>query len=380
LTQDLQETQQDLELRVVERTHDLERRARYLEATAEVARGMASVLDLDVLLRQVVTLLCERFELQRAGVFLLDASGEWAEAAVRASFVGGKLQVIDEELRLQVGGKSIIGRVALSGEAYLTSDVREDPFYFGTAETSTTRSELALPLQSRGEVFGVLDVQSSEVGAILEQDVLVMQTLADQVAMAINNARLFRRLGEALTAERRARGELSQEAWRDLLRAQPNLGFLSDARGTLPVGDAWDAEMLAAVQSGVAARGEGDEKALAMPVKARGEVVAVIDAHLPDEAAAWTPEQVSLLETLSRQLAVALESAQLYRESQRRARREAMTREITDKMRRAASVEEIVRVAVDELAGVLGRSRTFVRMGVGEALLAERHEEQDDDA
>jgi GAF domain-containing protein len=112
-----------------------------------------------------------------------------------------------------------------------------------------------------------------------------------------------------------------------------------------------------------------------MPIKVRGQVIGVIDAHKPDEGSAytgageagakpgWTAEQTTLLEALADQLGAALESARLYRDAQRLATRERLTREITDRMRRVTSVEGIVQTAVDELFNVLGVSRTFVRLG-----------------
>ena len=112
-----------------------------------------------------------------------------------------------------------------------------------------------------------------------------------------------------------------------------------------------------------------------MPIKVRGQVIGVIDAHKPDGAGEWTSEEVALMETLTEQLGVALESARLYQDTQRRAVHEQLTREITDKMRRATGVEDIVRTTVDELSRVLGTSRTFARLGVTPALQAELRDE-----
>jgi GAF domain-containing protein len=191
-----------------------------------------------------------------------------------------------------------------------------------------------------------------------------MQTLADQVAMAISNARLFKQAQESLEAERRAYGELSRQAWRELLRTRPDLGFLSDERGTYPASDLWEPQMEVALQRGETTPGDGDGTTLAVPIKVRGQVIGVIDAHKPDGAGEWTAQEAALMETLTEQLGVALESARLYQDTQRRAGREQLAREITEKMRSVASVEDIIQTAVDELSRVLGTSRTFVRLGL----------------
>jgi GAF domain-containing protein len=240
-------------------------------------------------------------------------------------------------------------------------DVGEDAVFFDNPDLPETRSEVALPLRARGDIIGVLDVQSEEPEAFSEEDVRALQAIADQVAVAVSNARLFRQVEETLDAERRARGELAREAWADLVRTESRLGFQSDERGTLPAEDVWDPEMVSAVRTGQAAFARDGEAALAVPVKARGQVIGVIDAHLPSGTDGWTPEQQELLETLAQQLGVALESAQLYREAQMLARRERLTAEITDRMRSATDLDELLQTAIRETAAVLGASRAFVQ-------------------
>ena len=175
------------------------------------------------------------------------------------------------------------------------------------------------------------------------------------VSVALSGMNTVQQVEETLEAERRARGELTREAWADLLRARPTLGFQSDEQGTLPARDIWDPEMVSAIRTGQTALARDGEAALAVPVTARGQVIGVIDAHLPPGAAGWTPEQQELLEML------ALESAQLYREAQMLAARERLTAEITDRMRSTTDLDELLRTAIQETAAVLGASRAFVQ-------------------
>jgi GAF domain-containing protein len=219
-----------------------------------------------------------------------------------------------------------------------------------------THTELALPLTIRGETVGVLDIQSTEDHAFSDEDVTVLQALADQLAVAISNARLFQQAQESLEAERKAYGEVSRDAWKEMLLAQPDLGFMRDRRGLVPV---------SAVQSEDVQTVFEEANNLQTPIKVRGHVIGVIDSRKPDGAGSWTPEEVALLELLADQLGTALEGARLYKDAQRRAARERLTRDITDKMRRATSIEGVVQAAVDELFEALGTSRAFVRLGIG---------------
>ena len=357
---ELEEEREHLEQTVEERTLDLTRRARYLEATAEVAREAASMLDLQELLAHVVNLVSERFGFYHAGIFLPDPTSEWA--VLQAASSAGGQRMLARGHRLRVGEEGIVGYVTGQGRPRIALDVGDDAVFFENPDLPDTRSEIALPLRARGEIIGALDVQSMEPEAFTEEDVAMLQTLADQVGVAISNARLFQQAEESLAAERRAYGELSGKSWKELLHTQPDLGFLRDERGIFPAGDVWRSGMEVAVRTGQATLDEGSATSLAMPVKVRGHVIGVIDAHKPDGAGAWTPEEITLLRTLSDQLGVALESARLYQDAQRRAARERLTGEITDRMRRTPNMDELMKTTIQELSAVLGTSRIFVQL------------------
>jgi len=360
MTLRMQELVQGLEQEVAERTEDLARRTRYLEATAEVSRDATSVLDPEELLSRVVALISERFAFHRIGIFLLDPTGEWA--VLRATSSEGGRQALARGLRLRVGEEGIVGYVARTGKPYVAPDVSDDALFVYDQDVADTRSELVLPLQARGEIIGVLDVQSPEPGVFGDEDVVVLQTLADQVAMAISNARLFQQTQESLEAERRAYGELGHEAWRELLRTRPDLGFIRDERGISPAGDLWLPEMEAVLQTGRSAAGKDGATGLAWPITVRGRVIGVIDARKPKDSGEWTAEQVALLEALTEQLGVALESARLYQDTQRRATREQLTGQVTARIRETLDVETVLETAVREISEALGLAALDVRL------------------
>jgi GAF domain-containing protein len=245
--------------------------------------------------------------------------------------------------------------------------VGEDAVFFDNPDLPETRSEIALPLRARGQVIGALDVQSRMPGAFSEEDVAVLQTLVDQVAVAIGNARLFQQAQASLEAERRARGELSRQAWQELLRTQPELAIVRDERGILPVDFRPDAEVEQALQTGRVAMGEGSQDdgapaGLAVPIRVRGQVIGAIDAHKPAAGGQWTPEQIVLLQTLSEQVGDALEDARLYQETQRRAAQEQLLGEVTARMRESLEMETVLRTAAEEMRQTLGLDRVVVRL------------------
>jgi len=205
---ELEEHKESLEETVEERTRDLARRAHYLEATSDVAQDATSVLDPQNLLSRVVALVSERFGFDHTGIFLLDATGEWA-VLTAASSEGGQ-RMLARGHRLRVGEEGIVGYVAGRGEPRVALDVGADAMFLDNPDFPHTRSEMALPLRVRGEIIGALDVQSEEPEAFSDEDVAVLQTLADQVATAISNARLHDQAQQEIAERKRAEEALKE--------------------------------------------------------------------------------------------------------------------------------------------------------------------------
>jgi signal transduction histidine kinase/DNA-binding response OmpR family regulator len=175
-----------------------QRRSKLLEAGARVGWNITSILDLDALLNTTVDLICDEFGFYYSGVFLVDESGRWA--LLRAGRGEAGAAMLAEGHRLEVDAHSMIGAAISTCEARIALDVGEEPVHFHNPNLPLTRSEMALPLIVGSEVIGAVSVQSTEEAAFDDDDVAALQAMVDQLAVAINNARLLEDL-EAAHAE-----------------------------------------------------------------------------------------------------------------------------------------------------------------------------------
>jgi GAF domain-containing protein/HAMP domain-containing protein len=355
----LQETMSDLERRGI----DLQRRALQMQASTEVSRAATSILDMDVLIRQIVDLIRERFALYYVGLFLVDETGEWAVLRTGTGEAGQDMVARGHRIRV---GEGMIGWSIANAQARVEEEVGADGVRLATPELPDTRSEAALVLRSRGRVLGALTVQDDHPDAFDEQSIAVLQSMADQVAVAIDNARLFAESRDALEAERRAYGAISGQAWREVLYKQSGLGYRYDQGSLIPLADHQSQD------EGTGNGGErrvDSEKALPdlnVPVRVRGQVIGTINAHKPDGATDWTEEEAVVMQTLAEQLGVAMESARLYQDIQTRAARERVTGEVASKFRESLDMERVLRTATEEIYQALGLERVMVRLEMSE--------------
>jgi GAF domain-containing protein/HAMP domain-containing protein len=363
MTRQLRELMEGLEQRVAERTRELEHRAVQLATAAEVSRNATSVLDPDELMHQTVNLIRDRFGLYYVGLFLLDEAKRWA--VLRAGTGEPGHQMLKAGHRLQVNEESMISWCITHGQARIALDVGKEAVHFDNPLLPETRSEMALPLISRGQVIGALTVQSTETAAFSDVDISVLQTMADQVAVAIDNARLFREVQSSLEEAQAIHQHYLREAWEGFTPLPETLlRYQYTEPGVTSSGEAWLLAMTKAVQQGdaiTAADGrEGVE--LAVPIILRGQTIGALGLRR-DEADLWTADDIAVVEAVAEQVALTLENMRLFEETRRRAQREQMIREITTKMRSSTDLDTILQTTVQELAKVLGTSRTFVQLG-----------------
>ncbi len=168
---------------------DAERKANELETAAEIAKDSASTLSLDTLLNSIVYLLCSRFGYYHASIFLVDDNNEFAVIQESTGTAGRELKAA--HYRLQIGSNTVIGQCTASGKPVVLNDVTRSDFFIPNPLLPNTHSEMGIPLISNNQVIGALDIQATEHNAFVEENVMVLTILADQIAVAIKNARSY---------------------------------------------------------------------------------------------------------------------------------------------------------------------------------------------
>ena len=342
-----------LEQRVASRTQDAERRARQIQTASELSATIAAIRDLDTLLAEVTHRISARFGFYHVGVFLLDEAGEYA--VLRAANSPGGSRMLRRGHRLRAGEEGIVGYVMAAKQPRIASDVGEDAVFFDNPDLPETRSEMALPLVVGDTLVGILDVQSKEGSAFTKEDVTVLQGLAGQLAVSIENARLFAESERALEAMRQAYGEVSRESWARLVQSMTELRYVSTSEGVRAVPREGQ-EVLPE-----ATRVAGNE--LAVPLKVRDQVLGGFRVSKPDGDGVWSPEEIALIESLTDQLSVALESARLYQDTQRRAAQERMLGEIASQFTQSLDLDTVLQIAVQELGQLPGVVEASVHVG-----------------
>jgi GAF domain-containing protein len=208
-----------------------QRRAQQLAAATEVSRASISLLNPDELIVKVAELIRERFDLYYAAIFLVDDENKWAVLRYATGEAGQ--QLLARGHRLEVGGKSMVGAAIATRQARIALDVGQEPVRFNNPFLPLTHSEMALPLIVGESVFGALDVQSTEVNAFSEADISVLQTMTDQIAIALQNARLYRETQRRSQLEQRI-NRLTRQIRRSIdpdVIISTTISELSDALG-----------------------------------------------------------------------------------------------------------------------------------------------------
>lgn len=341
-------------------------RAIRLQTSAEVSRAITQMHDMDKLLPQVTELISQRFGFYHASVFLIAANNR--TVVLRAANSAGGQRMLTRGYRLDINDPDIVCRAIRDREPCIGLDVGQDAVRFEIPELPSTRSEIALPLRVGDRVIGALDVQSAEPTAFDEEDIAALATLADQVTIAIENARLIRQAREALDEAEAVYSQMLMGQWEGMTRKrrfapgeyvqvlalQPDDVPLTAAeqaveRGKVVVINSNDAET-----PGVSE--------LAAPIQLQGQTIGVLNLQEMEGERHWTQDDITLIQEIADQVGQALEKARLFDESRRRAQREQATRQITDRIRGRTEVDAMLQTAIRELAQTLRAPRVFVRL------------------
>ncbi|MCL4275717.1 MAG: GAF domain-containing protein [Anaerolineales bacterium] len=361
-----------LEKRVEERTRDLEaerqqseKHARELVTVGEISKLINSEQRLENLLSLITRLVSERFGFYHVGIFMVDESRQFA--ILQAANSEGGRNMLKREHKLRVGESGIVGYVAKFGAPRIALDVGLDAVFFNNPDLPNTRSEMALPLKLRDEVIGVLDVQSEEPGIFTDEDANTLGILADQIAIAIENARLFAKTRESLSELQSMYRQNLQEGWRTFIREEAAAGYHQSVGGgkklTQPITtDEIQEAMYRGDVMQLHADGKTQESILVVPIKLRGQVIGVMRVKAPTKDRQWTGAEVNLAEAVSERLSLALDNARLLQESQRRAIKERTISEITGKIGSSINLENVLLTAVEELGRTIPGSEVIINL------------------
>ncbi|MCK6538948.1 MAG: GAF domain-containing protein [Anaerolineales bacterium] len=353
-----------LEERVVERTRELEGQTTRLHLAAQIARDVASARDLESMLDQSTNFILERFKLYHTGIYLLDQKGERLVLAASPTKAGR--QMIAEDHRLDINGEGIISRAALTGEPRVLRDHEPDARRDRNHLLPNTRSEMALPLKVENRIIGVLDVHSDLPDAFDENDITVMQILADQLAIAIERTRLLQQTQENLKELQQAYGRSTREGWESLVGSGllKNAGYRFD---NVRIQSIKTAPELGeeAMQSGkpIVRSENGNDSSrqavAAIPVKLRGQSIGVVTVKLKE---GYNPNTITTIEQAVERLAASLESARLFEEARTRADREQAISQVTAAITSAPEFDAILRTTVIEIGRALGDSEVSIQL------------------
>ena len=344
-------------------------RAARLQASSVVSRVIIQEHDMDKLLPQVTELISRRFGFYHVAVFLISAN-ERTTTLCAANSSGGQ-RMLAQGYEMEISASNVVGRAIRSGELCIGLDVGEGAVSFDIPELPDTRSEVALPLRTGDTVIGVLDVHSVEPSAFDEEDIVTLSTLADQVAISIENARLMQQSQDALEEAEAVYSQMLMGQWEGLTRKRrfspgEYIQALAPSPDNVPLIAAEQAMKRGNVVAISGADSSDSEtpgvSELAAPIQLQGQTIGVLDLQELEGERHWTQDDVILIQEVADQVGQALEKARLFDESRRRAHREQSTRQITDRIRGRTEVDAMLQTAIRELAQTLRAPRVFVRL------------------
>lgn len=366
LTKALRAEQASLERRVEERSADLKQRIEQFEVASQIAREISGETNLENLLVNAVNRIRDRFGFYHVGVFVNDERNEYA--VLRAATGEAGRAMLERNHRLKIGEIGLVGIAASRGEARIALNVEGDMIHYKNPLLPETRSEIALPLRTGDQTIGVLDVQSVVENAFTQDDVRILQTIADQLAVALQKTKLVEDLQRSLEELEASTKAATQKAWRMHLRnTRQHLAYrYHDSRlDDDEVIESEQAREALATGKPILRTTGTDEQGrpytvYAVPIKLRNQVLGVVDIRFASTNV--SPDLISLIESTVSRLAVSLENARLMEEIRFRAERERLVSEISSKVRSASDVDSVLRTAIQEIGKSLGVAEVMVQL------------------
>ncbi len=322
----------------------------------EIGRTITAILDPDELLTRAVHLIGDEFECYYTAIFLTDTSGQLAELKAATGEAGKVLR--ETKYQVDINGKNAVGTVMRTKQVYVVSDTNQDVAQLENQTESDappsrhefsispqavraenpllpyTRSQIVAPLIVGERVLGALEMHSSKENAFSQQDADTYQNMANQVAIALENSRLFTEAQQSIHEMSATQQQYLQEMWQSLA-ADQNFEYTFGNKDV-----------------------DGGQE-IEIPLTLREQIIGQIQMSSSDE---WTPEQKRLIESIAAQAALALENARLVEDSQSIAMREKLANEVTSKIWASTSMDSILQTTVRELGRALEASEVNIEL------------------
>jgi GAF domain-containing protein len=355
-----------------------EERLKLANVTTQIAQRISRRAALADLLNSTVDDIRASYpDIYHAQIFLIDATTREAELKASTGEIGQRL--MEQNHRLLVGSQSVIGRVTADGEMLVAQAGSGDGIHRRNELLPDTEVEVAFPLKIGGTVIGALDLQSRYRSAFAPDDLPILQSLADSIAVAIDNARLFEQTEERLQENQqlieqmrravqeveRLNRDLTVQAWSSYLdhKTEQQLGVEVDfASNGVKRGPAWTPSLREAVQSNLLVHQQSENGVtVSVPLRVRGQAIGAMEFEL--ENGDFTAEDVDLVQAVAERFGLAVESTRLYEESRRVAQRETTLNEIGSRLQRSNSIDAVLAEAARGLQASLGANRVAIRLG-----------------
>jgi GAF domain-containing protein len=328
---------------------------------AQIGREIAQVADPNAMLARLAELIHDR--LGYPHVFIYQPDQDHQELIIQAAAGPSAGALIKGGQRLPVGAHALAAQAASERRARFAEASNEDAIYFEETALPDACAEIAVPLLVGDRLLAVLDLQSTQLEAFSYEDLALLTTLADQVAVTLDNVRLLQEAQAARAELEKAHRQGLRQAWQSAIGGTENTPayVYSDGDGITEtnLSAAWSPEIAQAATAGQPLA--SDETTLTLPIVLRGQVIGALQLrHKPGRA--WQPDEIETLGSVAERLALALENARLIEETQRRVAREQLTREITDQMRESMNVSTILQRTIQQLGQAVGAEEVAVRI------------------
>ncbi|MDH3674865.1 MAG: cache domain-containing protein [Anaerolineae bacterium] len=386
MTRQMQELIGTLEQRIASRT-------KRLETVAVLSERLSAILDFDQLLNELVNQVKDRFGYYHAHVYIIDEDQRSLVMTAGAGEAGATMKAAGHQIPLDTPN-SLVARAARTGQIVREDNVREVDDWLPNPLLPDTYAEMAVPIILGEQVVGILDVQEDRIAGLDEGDTSLLRSLANQVAVAIRNARLFAEVEAALAEAQATQERYISQAWSKSEVAQHNVEYIYQRPGAPTLAqtvttqldrEATAMDKLTVVRVDALAQEDtvhpeqlpleeaNDEaadpdadrrKVIVAPIRLQNQTIGTIQLVEAEADRQWNELELALVQAVTDRVAQAAENLRLFNEARERGNREQAIREVTDQLRAASSLDSLLEIAARELGQRLGVRHTVMELGV----------------